>query len=185
MILLDLELIFTGQAKPFWASLFRYEDGESPNLKQNDAKHLRHLILNFHSFFCFFFLREKKNLLLLLLLQHCTTLWSGVRPIKFGIHSAFLRKMTSGSRLTPVWSLTPTLHLPSSAVLPTNFGSYRAFLNNLTPTWPWLTPAWPLIPAMCNTQWGVLSKTTWPLNDLRPFLGFLPKYALKPRGSVR
>ena len=35
-----------------------------------------------------------------------------------------------------------------SGVLPTKFGDHRALLSKLTPTWPQLTPAWPLTPAM-------------------------------------
>ena len=33
-------------------------------------------------------------------------------------------------------------------VLPTKFGGHRAYLSILTPGWPWLTPSWPLTPAM-------------------------------------
>ena len=35
-----------------------------------------------------------------------------------------------------------------SDILTTKFGGHRAFLSNLTPGWPQVTPAWPLTPAM-------------------------------------
>ena len=46
-----------------------------------------------------------------------------------------------------------------SGVLPTKFGGHRALLNNLTATWPQLTPTWPSTPTIqqCITLWsGVL-----------------------------
>ena len=58
-------------------------------------------------------------------------------------------------------------------VLPTKFGCHRAFLNNSTPGWPQLTPAWPLTPAKHYILVRVSSyqiwwpygicKATWPL----------------------
>ena len=82
-------------------------------------------------------------------LQKCIMLWSGVLPTKFGGHRALLSKLTV---LDPNWPLHD--HRPQqcitlwSGILPTTFGGYRAFPRHLTPSWPQMTPAWPLTPAM-------------------------------------
>ena len=44
----------------------------------------------------------------------------------------------------------------------------REFLMNLTSGWPWLTPAWPLTPAMCYTLIRPLVDPSWPQYDLWP-----------------
>ena len=77
--------------------------------------------------------------------QQCIMLWSGVLPIIFGSHRAFLSNLTSG------WpQLTQCITLWSE-VLPFKFGSRKAFLSNLPCGWPRMTPAWPLTPAMHYT----------------------------------
>ena len=50
--------------------------------------------------------------------------------------------------MTSVWPLTQHCLLLWSGVLPTKFGGHRAFLINLISSWPRMTPAWPLTPAM-------------------------------------
>ena len=96
--------------------------------------------------------------------QHCTTLWSGVLPTKFGGHRSFLNNlMPSWPRLThhDLWPYQCTTL--RSGVLPTKFGSHRAFLSNLTPGWPRLTPAWPLTPAKhCTSVRGSFYQIWWP-----------------------
>ena len=51
-----------------------------------------------------------------------------------------------GWPLHDFWPQQWVTHWPG--VLPTKFGGHRAFLSNLTSARPWLTPAWPLTPAM-------------------------------------
>ena len=63
-----------------------------------------------------------------------------------------------------------------SVALPTKFGFHRSFLSNLTPGWPRLTSAWPLIPPMYYSlvsgssyqiwwPYGISNLTSgWPLN---------------------
>ena len=48
-----------------------------------------------------------------------------------------------------------------SVILPTKFGGHRAFLSNLTPGWPLMTPAWPLTPAMHFTLARGSSHQIW------------------------
>ena len=60
----------------------------------------------------------------------------------------------------PLYDLWPK-HCTSlqSGVLPTKFGSHRAFLNNLTPCWP-LYDLWP---QKCSTVMGSFYQIWWPL----------------------
>ena len=48
-----------------------------------------------------------------------------------------------------------------SGILPTKFGGHRAFLSNVTPGWPRITPAWPLTPAMHYTLVRGSSHQIW------------------------
>ena len=63
-----------------------------------------------------------------------------------------LGKLTSvWPQMTPEWPFPHHYIMLWSGVLPTKFGSHRAFLSNLTFGGPQMTPAWPLTPAMCDT----------------------------------
>ena len=80
-----------------------------------------------------------------------------------------------------------------TGILPTKFGSHRAFLHNLTSGWPWLTPEWPLTPVMhytlewssCNQIWYPqdIFKAIWSLYDPWPLVGSLQKVDHNPLAS--
>ena len=61
-----------------------------------------------------------------------------------------------------------------SWVLPAKFGGHRAFVIKLTPTWPQLTPSWPLTPAMHYALVrGSSHQVWWPqgiANQIDPYL---------------
>ena len=52
----------------------------------------------------------------------------------------------------PCMIFNPVNALLRPRVLSTKFGSHRAFLSNLTPNWPRLTPTWPLTQGMHYTS---------------------------------
>ena len=82
-----------------------------------------------------------------------------------------LSNLTSGwPQLTPhnLWS-QQCINF-QSGVLPTKFGSHRAFLSNLTLGWPQLTPAWPSTLSLHYTLVnGVLPTILLPYNIPKQF----------------
>ena len=74
--------------------------------------------------------------------QQCSTLWSGVLPIKFGCHRAFLSNLTSVDPSWPLHDLWPSNALCSGQGF---------FLPNLLAIghswaiWPLVDPDWPFI----------------------------------------
>ena len=103
---------------------------------------------------------------------------------KFGGHKAFVRYLTSGWPGWPLHDLWPRQWVTLTLIRGSSYQVWwpYAFLSHLTSGWPWLTPAWPLTPAMHYTLvrgsshqiwWdrALLSKLTlfdpsWHLHDL-------------------
>ena len=57
----------------------------------------------------------------------------------------------------------PNLHGWDFSIPPSpKFGGHTSFLSNLTSSWPWLTPAWPLTPAMHHALIRNSSQIWWP-----------------------
>ena len=65
--------------------------------------------------------------------QQLITFWSGVPMTKFGTHTIWLCKLTSG---WPLHSFRPHKSITLWSEIPTKFGSHMAFFSNLTSGWP-------------------------------------------------
>ena len=67
-----------------------------------------------------------------------------------------------------------------SRVLLTKFGGHRVYLSKLAPTWPQVTPTWPLTPAMHYTLVRGSSHQIWQpwafLRQIDPWMTFDPRW---------